>query len=381
MNRQSALGWFSAATIITALYLIGDNTTTKEEAKNAIKAPKTTVRTVQSDFSTSTSPMSPKDALAALTKETKPKSTPTVSDSRCGQFTFLVRSDGSHQFYKWDGKQWVPDGPKESVFSKNFMNVQMVDVTGDKVDDFLITLPTWDPLKIEPRPLSGAVFASIDCKWDWRTFRTTYGGSYYQLDNMFWDTTSKKIVAGDEVTNMDAANYDGNRKTKQRFFVFSAKFKEFVLSSGTPPRNPRKISTPTTEPLLRPSEDALKEAAFQCDTNLFDILDAYNITNLDPTRIGRTWFNNSDFKFRVGTTPKDISEPIVNACAIAARKRISQVTETAENSCLVASRKELAQAYGLPTSSSRNQIASAVAKDFLPRFRSLVMAACLRTMK
>jgi hypothetical protein len=256
----------------------------------------------------------------------------------------------------------------------------MIDATGDKIDDFIITLPTWDPLKSDPKPLSGAVFASINCKWDWRTFKTTYGGSYYQLDNLFWDASSKKIVAGDEVTNMDAANYDGNRKTKQRFFVFDSKSNEFRIATGTPSKNPTPEITATTEPLFKPPAVAFEEAEFSCYTKLFDLLDSYNITNIDPQNIGKVWFNNSDYKFRVGNTPVEISKPIINACAMAAKKRISEVTQAAENSCWF-SRKELAKAYGVPASSSRRKVAGAVANDFLPRFRSLVVSACLKKME
>jgi len=382
------IGFLTVAAVTAGLYLLGENEARKSELKEStsettVTTPNRPAPVMQAAKTRTTTPVSPQDSLTAMVKGMKLKSPPTISDSTCGQFTFLVKSDGSYQFYKWNGTQWTVDksGQGTSLFGNNFMKVQMADATGDTVNDFIITLPTWDLLKSDPKPLSGAVFASIDCKWDWRTFKTTYGGSYYQLDNLFWDSSSKKIVAGDEVTNMDAADYDGNRRTQQRFFVFNAKAKKFLLSPGTPPKKPTPQITSTTEPLLKPPAVALEEANYQCGTKLFDVLDAYNIRNLDPQNIAKTWFNNSDYKFRVGKTPIEISKPITNACATAAKSKISQVTETAENSCSFVSRKELARAYGLPTSSSRNKIAAAVAKDFLPRFKSLVIAACLRKMQ
>ena len=382
LNKKKIVGLLTATAVLTGLYFIGSAETEKSVTQTPVSAPDTTVQIIQVALTTTSTPASPKDALTSMVKGMKLKSTPTISTSKCGQFTYLVKSDGSHQFYRWNGTQWTVDksGENTSSFANDFIKVKMVDATGDKIDDFIITLPTWDPLKSDPKPLAGAVFASINCKWDWRTFKTTYGGSYYQLDNLFWDSSSKKIVAGDEVTNMDAANYDGNRRTKQRFFVFNSKSKEFILASGTPPKNPTPETTPSTEPLFKPPAIALEEAAFQCDTELFDLLDNYNITNIDPQNIGRIWFNNSDYKFRVGKTPVEISKPIISACATVAKKRIAQVTQAAENSCWF-SRKELAEAYGVPTSSSRSKVAAAVAKDFLPRFKSLVIASCLRKMK
>lgn len=388
VNKKKMVGFLTVAAVTAGLYFVGENEIKKSESKGSepkttITTPDTTAPVKQAVETTTTAPISPQDSLAAMVKGMKLKSPPTISESTCGQFTFLVNSDGSHQFYKWNGTQWTVDksGEETSLFKNNFMKVQMADATSDTVNDFIITLPTWDPLKSDPKPLSGAIFASVNCKWEWRTFKTTYGGSYYQLDNLSWDDSTKKIIAGDEITNMDSINYDGNRKTKQRFFTFDSKTREFILSNGTPQKKPTAETTPTTEPLFKPPAVALREAEFRCYTKLFDLLDTYNITNISPQNIGKTWFNNSDYKFRVGTTPREISEPIINACATAAKKRIAEVTYAAESSCSYVSRKELAKAYGVPTSSSRKQIASAVAKDFLPRFKSLVIAACLRKMQ
>ena len=179
--------------------------------------------------------------------------------------------------------------------------------------------------------------------------------------------------------------YVANTDTTSSDATVSSTSQKMASSSTGPettstPQNPTLSVTATTEPLFKPPAVAFEEAAFQCDTKLFDLLDNYNITNLDPQNIARTWFNNSDYKFRVGITPPEISTPIINACAEAAKKRISQVTYAAESSCSYVPRKELAKAYGVPSSSSKNKIAAAVARDFLPRFKSLVIAACLRKM-
>ncbi len=395
---KKKVSWFVvSAAVLVGLYILG-STETAETAKTANKSTtteletptvpstitvsKTTVPVVRVNVTATSSPASPLNALDAMIKKMNLKSTPEISISKCGQFTYLIQSDGSHHFYKWSGERWVVDksAPEEGMFGDNLLKVQMVDATGDNVDDFVVVLPTWDPLKSEPRPLSGAVFGSIDCKWDWMTFRTTYGGSFYQLDNLFWDDRSSRIVAGDEVTNMDALNYDGNRKTKQRFFIFSQKINEFVLASGTPPDNGMLDITSSTIPLFEPPKIALEEASFQCGTKLFDLLDNYNITNLDPQSLAKTWFDNSDYKLRVGKTPLEISEPIISACAEAAKKRLSVIADAAELSCSF-SAKDLAVAYGVPISSSKYKIASAVALDFDSRFRTLVIESCLKKME
>ena len=138
--------------------------------------------------------------------------------------------------------------------------------------------------------------------------------------------------------------------------------------------------TSSTIPLFEPPKIALEEASFQCGTKLFDLLDNFNITNLDPKGLAKTWFDNSDYKLRVGETPLEISEPIISACAEAAKKRLSVITDAAELSCSF-SAKDLAVAYGVPISSSKYKIASAVASDFDSRFRTLVIESCLKKME
>jgi uncharacterized protein YjbI with pentapeptide repeats len=146
-----------------------------------------------------------------------------------------------------------------------------------------------------------------------------------------------------------------------------------------------EVSTTTTiavntKSTFKPPAIALKEAAFQCNFKLIDVLNKYNITKIEPQNIGRIWFEKSDYKFAVGVTPVEISKPIIDACAQAAKIQIDEISNLAMTSCMF-SKRQLAIAYEVPTNSSKKQIAKAVSNDFNESIRALVSSICIKYIK
>jgi uncharacterized protein YjbI with pentapeptide repeats len=146
-----------------------------------------------------------------------------------------------------------------------------------------------------------------------------------------------------------------------------------------------KVSTTTTiavnsKSTFKPPAIALEEAAFQCNYKLIDVLNKYNITKIEPQNIGRIWFENSDYKFAVGVAPVEISKPIIDTCAQAAKVQIDEISNLAMTSCMF-SKRQLAIAYEVPTNSSKKQIAKAVSNDFNESIRALVSSICIKHIK
>ncbi len=320
-------------------------------------------------------PVTADSALGELIEKLGIPNKPPISESVCGQFTFLIKRDGSHQFYQWSDEIWKLDVSVKSLFPPTMTSVEAVDVTGDGAQDFLVSLPSWDPLA-NPRPRSGAVLASINCEWQWLTFRTTTKEDWYQLDNLSWDADEGLLFGGDEITDMDSPTYDGQRETELRYFKFKESSLDFRLTGGVPQsvRNPS-----STEPPIVVPPGAISEATFMCGTKLTEVISAYEIVNLEPVNIANVWFAFSDFESTDGTTPDSISVPIKAACASAAKARIGQIENAVKNSCGL-SAQVLADAYGV-SSKSKQKIAQAIAQDFQESLWPLVIPLCIQYIK
>lgn len=139
-------------------------------------------------------------------------------------------------------------------------------------------------------------------------------------------------------------------------------------------------TTPTIDDTVGLPAGSIKEAEFQCGTKLVQILETYRIDDLNPMNIGKTWFNNSDYKLRVGKTPVEISQPLIRRCADAAEKRLAVIESAVKMSCNWP-RTELATEYGLPKSSSSKIVAKTVAKDFEPALQPLAAALCAQYIR
>ena len=328
------------------------------------------------DSTSSTKASTADSALVELVAMLGIKSNPEISDSECGKFVFLVSQDGSFNFYRWSETYWKQESEAVgSLFGPDMMSVRNIDVTGDGVKDFMVRLPSWDPL-VMPKPISGAVFASIECEWKWLTFRTSTKQDWYQLDNLEWDSGKNLLYGGDELTDMNSSSYTGERKTKLRYFKFDSKTHDFRLTNGVVDT----VSNPggSQKSDVVPS-GALSEASFMCGTKLTDVIAQYGIVDLSPKNIAKVWFQNSDYKFRVGTTPEGISGPITAACETAAAARIGQINDAVSSSCSWPV-SDLADAYGV-SSKSKKTIAKAVAQDFQESYRALVIPLCIQYMK
>jgi len=327
--------------------------------------------------STSTTTVATADsALVELVATLGIKSNLEISDSKCGKFVFLVQPDGSFNFYKWSETNWKQESEAVgSLFGSDMISVRSIDVTGDGVKDFVVRLPSWDPL-VTPRPISGAVFASVECEWQWLTFRTSTKQDWYQLDNLEWDADKSLLYGGDELTDMNSFSYTGERKTKLRYFKFDMRTHDF--------RRTKDVVSTVSNPGVSQKSDivpsgALSEASFMCGTKLTDVITQYGIVDLSPKNIAKVWFENSDYEFRVGNTPEGISGPIRAACETAASSRIDQINDAVSGSCSWPA-SVLADAYGV-SSKSKRTIAKAVAQDFQESYRALVIPLCIQYMK
>jgi len=315
-------------------------------------------------------------ALVQLATKLGVKYKPEISDSSCGKFAFLVQQNGSYNFYRWREASWEEEVVAVgSQFGPTMKSVQTIDVTGDGRKDFMVRLPSWDFLK-KPLPMSGAVFASIDCKWQWLTFRTSTKQDWYQIDNLEWDQDKSLLYGGDEITDMDSPSYTGERITKLRFFKFNMISQDFKLTTGVPSAPPTTGITPKA---IVVSSIALSEATFMCGTKLTDIIEQYGISDLSPKNIAKVWFQNSDYLMVNMQTPEEISRPIMAACEAAATSRIDQVEDIVISSCNW-SASVLADAYGV-SSKSKKAIARVIAQDFQEWLRPLVIPLCTQYIK
>jgi hypothetical protein len=237
--------------------------------------------------STTTLKRSKSEALNDLAIRLTAQGRVALSDSSCGSFAFFVSLDGSYHLYEWSDDTWISRAPYlGKLFPKEMKSVRSVDVTGDDVADFLITLPTWDPLS-QLRPMSGAIFASVDCKWQWLTFRTTTKEDWYQLDLLDWDEKRGRIIAGDEVTNIFSPNYTGERKTVLRYFMFQESTGDFRLTKDKPTATASQGVTlaTTVDPFASlPSgvRDAVKAS---CNWPAADLAQAYGVSSKSKKRI------------------------------------------------------------------------------------------------
>lgn len=243
------------------------------------------------DTATTTSiaalPLSKEESLMDLTESLSAQGRYASSDSNCGSFVFLISDDGSFHFYEWSETKWISQALYLGQhFPKTMKAVRSVDVTEDDVVDFLISLPTWDPLS-KTRPMSGAIFAPIDCKWQWLTFKTTTGEDWYQLDFLSWDEKRGRIIAGDEVTDMFGSNYTGDRKIELRYFRFQKSTGDFRLSNEKPvgASSQNGITAVTSDPfagLPIAVRDAVKAS---CNWPAADLAAAYGVSSKSKKRI------------------------------------------------------------------------------------------------
>jgi len=243
------------------------------------------------DASTTTSvaalPISKEELLEDLIESLSAQGRSASSDSNCGSFVFLVSNDGSYHFYEWSETKWISRAVYlGQLFPKTMESVRSVDVTEDKVADFLITLPTWDIVP-EIKPMSGAIFAPIDCKWQWLTFKTTTREDWYQLDFLSWDEKQGRIIAGDEVTDRFGPNYTGDRKTELRYFRFQKSTGDFRLSKEKPVGTSSQRGTPTaTSDPFAGLPSAVREAVkASCNWPATDLAAAYGVSSKSKKRI------------------------------------------------------------------------------------------------
>jgi hypothetical protein len=243
--------------------------------------PASSLPTSAVDTPTTVSAKSKEEALNELASSLNTQGGVALSDSPCGSFAFLVSLDGSYHLYEWSNERWVSRATYlEQLFPKTIKSVSSVDATGDDVADFLVKLPTWDPLS-KSKPLSGAIFASIGCKWQWLTFRTSTGEDWYQLDFLTWDENQGRIIAGDEVTDMFGPNYNGERKTEFRYFEFNDSTTDFRLSAVKPTR-----SSPTTSDPFASLPSAVRDAVrASCYWPAKDLAAAYGVSSKSKKRI------------------------------------------------------------------------------------------------
>jgi hypothetical protein len=311
-------------------------------------------------------------AWAVLTKSVR--SSALSKSKKCGYSGMTVSNAGEYMVYQWADDAWRKARVDTSRWSfTDATNTAALDVTGDNVDDFLLTVPTWDPFS-EDQPKAAGVLSQVKCEWTWIPFKATDGRNHYQLDRLRWDSSVNKLVGDDELTNIFADNYDGNRKTKPRYFVYSAAIRSFVRASGAP------RVTPSTIALADLPSGSVAEAQFQCGMKLFETLEAYNITNLSPNNIGSVWFKYSDYKFRVGTTPAQIKNGLISVCAEAVKVKLAEVKSAVISSCSW-NKARLARAYGVPVSSSKTKVARAIAGDFRKVMQSQVASWCVTYIK
>lgn len=147
-------------------------------------------------------------------------------------------------------------------------------------------LPTWDPLS-KTKPMSGAVFAQISCKWQWLSFQTTTEQDWYQLDNLRWDSDKKVFIGGDEVTDMDAASYTGERETVLRYFKFQPSTGDFRLTNAPSTAKSSTSSstslTPTAGAELPP--EVRRAVINSCNWPAADLAKAYGVGSKSKQRI------------------------------------------------------------------------------------------------
>jgi len=232
-------------------------------------------------------PISKEELLEDLKESLSAQGRSASSDSNCGSFVFLVSNDGSYHFYEWSGTKWISRAIYlGQLFPKTMKSVYSVDVTEDDVADFLIFLPTWDIVP-EIKPMSGAIFATIDCKWQWLTFKTTTGEDWYQLDFLRWDEKERSIIAGDEITDMFGPNYTGDRKTELRYFKFQKSTGDFRLSKKKPVGTSSQRGTPTaTSDPFAGLPSAVREAVkASCNQPAADLAAAYGVSSNSKKRI------------------------------------------------------------------------------------------------
>lgn len=210
-----------------------------------------------------------------------------TSESVCGIFSFLVSADGTYHFYEWIDNEWAMRTQlTDGLLTPTLTGVEAIDVTGDSVRDFFVMLPTWDPLS-KTKPMSGAVFAQISCKWQWLSFQTTTEQDWYQLDNLRWDSDKKVFIGGDEVTDMDAASYTGERETVLRYFKFQPSTGDFRLTNAPSTAKSSTSSstslTPTAGAELPP--EVRRAVINSCNWPAADLAKAYGVGSKSKQRI------------------------------------------------------------------------------------------------
>lgn len=233
------------------------------------------------------SPISKEDALENLIGSLSAQGRFAASDSRCGSFMFLVSLDGSYHFYEWYDNKWISRANYlGQLFPKMMKSVRAIDTTEDQVADFVVTLPTWDPFS-KSKPVSGAIFASVDCKWQWLTFKTTTNEDWYQLDFLAWDAMQDRVIAGDEVTDMFGPDYTGERKTELRYFRFQKSTGDFRLTRDKPEETLSQSSTsPATRDPFAALPAAVRDAVkASCNWPAADLAAAYGVSSKSKKRI------------------------------------------------------------------------------------------------
>lgn len=232
-------------------------------------------------------PKSREESLNALGVTLSAGERVAISESVCGIFSFLVSADGTYHFHEWTNNEWVRRTElTDGLLIPNLQSVEAIDVTGDSVDDFFVVLPTWDPLS-KAKPMSGAVFAQISCKWQWLSFRTTTKQDWYQLDNLRWDSQKKLFYGGDEISDMYSASYTGERKTEMRYFRFQPSTGDFRLTNAESTARPSTTNSTSSIPTAGAELPAEVRRAVinSCNWPAADLAAAYGVSSKSKRRI------------------------------------------------------------------------------------------------